>query len=187
MPLHARGRSGTAHPRSPRSRRRARWRSTMACGPGVAHRLMVRRIHRISVAAHDAVQQRAGDDRTAWPGSSRGLGCSCARASAIASGMCWISVPPSATASNCWPPQMPSTGMSRASAPCTKASSVAVRSSFSVTVRVAAVLAVHRRIDVEGAAGHHQGVDAGRDSRCHASEWCGSAMGRPPAATIASA
>ena len=40
-----------------------------------------------------------------------------ARLPPMESGMCWISVPPNATARSCCPPQIPSTGMSRAQRP----------------------------------------------------------------------
>ena len=104
-------RSGSAAPRCPRSRRRAPWRSPprrpahrpppgdARCSPAA------RRRRRCRAAACPARPSPM------WPGSLRGLGCSCASASATESGMCWISLPPSTTCRSCWPPQMPSTGL----------------------------------------------------------------------------
>jgi hypothetical protein len=71
---------------------------------------------------------------TVWPGWLRGFGCSWASGPLMASGMCWISVPPRATCRSCWPPQMPRIGMSASSAPRVIASSKAVRRSLVRTV-----------------------------------------------------
>ena len=129
-----------------------------------------------------------GAPRRCGPAACRGRCATCGRAgradwsarararSATLSGMCCSRVPPSATASSCSPPQMPSTGLSRASAPRTRASSAAVRSSLSVTRGVPGLLAVEVGVDVEGAAGDHQRVDPCRDRRRRAPA---RAAGRP--------
>ena len=96
---------------------------------------------------------------TVWPGSLRGLGCSCASASATESGMCWISLPPSTTCSSCWPPQMPSTGLfcgQRALGDAELEGGAAVLGDHGRVLRAAAVVG---RVDVERAAGHDQRVD----------------------------
>ena len=86
--------------------------------------------------------------------------------------MCWISLPPSTTCSSCWPPQMPSTGLScaeRAAGDAELEGGAAVLGDDGRVPRAAAVVG---RIDVEGAAGHDQRVDAleivGRRGRARA-------------------
>ena len=97
-----RGRSRSAGPRSPSITPSGAVALTTAKRPGVAHRLVVRRVH-----LHRRPPRRCGpagcpgSSATAWPGWSRGLGCSCSQRVGDASGMCCSSVPPSATASSC--------------------------------------------------------------------------------------
>ena len=107
---------------------------TAACAPGAATAWWWAEFTAIVAAPTMRASRVPGAMLTLWPGWSRGLGCSCSNAFGTLSGMCWISVPPSATASSCWPPQMPSTGMSRARAPCSSANSASVRRCLSVTV-----------------------------------------------------
>src|SRR5208283_868906 len=107
---------------------------TTACGPASRTAWWCDEFTCISWRPVMRASRLPGRIATLWPGSCRALGCSCARASGRTSGMCWISVPPRATASSCWPPQMPSTGISRASAPRSRASSASVRVALSVTV-----------------------------------------------------
>ena len=91
-------------------------------------------IQHIPDEVSDALAHEQPNPRTRWPASVRGLGCSWGSESETSSGICWIRVPPRTTFSNCWPPQMPSTGMLRASAPFAAASSKAVRRSLVVTL-----------------------------------------------------
>ena len=100
-----------------------------------------------------------GTSRTVWPGSVRGLGCSCASAFGDLVGDVLHQLPPSATFKSCCPPQMPKTGRSAATAPLVMASSNAVRRSLVVTLACRDGGAEERGIDIERAAGDDQPMD----------------------------
>ena len=101
--------------------------------------------------------------------------------------MCCISVPPSATASSCCAAadaEHRHVARQRAAHQRELGGGAAL---LQRDGRVAVAVAVQAGIDVEGAAGDDQRVDAVEVVRRPAPASCGSATGRPPAAASASA
>ena len=86
--------------------------------------------------------------------------CSCSRASGTSRPMSWNSVPPSTTLSSCMPPQTPSTGMLRLSAPAHQRGLEGGAPRLQRPHALARRLAVGLGRDVEGAAGDQQPGDA---------------------------
>ena len=127
---------------------------------GFAHRLVVRGVHRHRRGAGDAGEQRARRDRDLVPRLVARVRLLVLERRGDRVGDVLDQVPPSATARSCSPPQMPSTGMSRAErAP--RQRQLGFGAAFlERDGRVPVGVAVEGGIDVEGAAGDDQRVDA---------------------------